>query len=114
MFWLDVSPARSRAPGFVEEKDRWVFTADAPGVRKSDVSITVEAGALTVTATRDTAAPGRLLHGERRDFAFRRTWSLPDGVDVDGISAALEDGVLTLSVPKPPAARPRRVDVQVH
>lgn len=115
MFWLDVSPARAnRAPGFVEEQERWVFTADAPGVRKADVAVTVEDGALTVSATRDTTAPGRLLHGERRGFAFRRTWSLPDGVDVEQISASLEDGVLTLSVPKPAAARPRRVDVQIH
>lgn len=115
MFWLDVSSARaSRAPGFVEEQERWVFTADAPGVHKADVTVTVEGGALTITAKRDTTSPGRLLHGERRDWTFRRTWALPDGVDVEQISASLEDGVLTLAVPKPAVQRPRRIDVQIH
>lgn len=115
MFWLDVSSARApRVPGFVEEQERWVFTADAPGVKKEAVSITVEGGSLTVRAQRDTSAPGRLLHGERREWMFQRTWSLPDGVDAEQITASLEDGVLTLAIPKPAARRPRPIHVQVH
>ena len=115
MFWFDVSsPRGARAPGFVEEPDRFVLTADAPGVKKADVVVTVEGGALTLTATRATAAPGRLLHGERRDWTFRRTWSLPDGVDPERITASLVDGVLTLAIEKPAAQRPRQINVQIH
>jgi HSP20 family protein len=91
---------------------RWV--ADLPGVAQADVSIRVENGALTVDAKRAVTLPEgwSVRHTERGAFDAQRAIRLPDDVDTDGITAALTDGVLTVTLPRRAGAAPRTIPVQ--
>lgn len=92
--------------------DEIVFTCDVPGVKEEDLEVTIEAGTLTIKGQR------RYVGGEKdqvwlgRSYgAFERSFTLPDAVDPDGLSAELADGVLTVRVPRKPQAKPRRIPI---
>jgi HSP20 family protein len=91
---------------------RWV--ADLPGVAQGDLSIQVENGALTLEAKRSVGVPDgwSARYVERGAFDGHRAIRLPDDVDTDGITAALTDGVLTVTLPRRAGTGPRTVAVQ--
>lgn len=94
-------------------EDRIVFYFDVPGVKKDDLEITLEKGVLTVKGSRQfepTAEKEQLLLG-RSYGNFTRSFSLPDHVDVEKLTARLNDGVLTVELPKLHAAKPRRIEI---
>jgi len=95
--------------------DRVIFSFDVPGVKKEDLDITLENGVLTVKGTRKfepTAAKEQLLLG-RSYGTFSRSFSLPEHLDEEKLSAKLTDGVLTIEIPKSQKAQPRRIPVAV-
>jgi HSP20 family protein len=103
----------------------WVITASVPGFAKQEVSIEVKDGVLTIAATRATArdevsspesvaeaTPQRTLwRRERREVNLFRQIRLPENASDAGITAALADGVLTVTIPQVPEAQPRKVDI---
>lgn len=100
---------------FVEEGDDLVWRGDVPGVSKEEVDVNVSEGLLTITAKRtqtDQIDGKGLRHRERRPFELERSWTLPDTVDADNIGASLEDGVLTLRLPKRPQTKPRQIEIR--
>lgn len=104
------------AGGLTETAEAWSWTIDLPGLSKDNVSVTVENGALTISARRELSPPvegATPRYLERRPFEVSQTVTLPDTVDVDRISASFEHGVLTVQLPK--RERPRRqIEVQVR
>lgn len=103
-----------------ERDDALLLLATLPGVRPEDLDIRLEADRLTVTAERHEPAP----HGQSDTVAspiFRELGSvrwtrevrLRTPVDADRIDASLEQGVLRLTLPKAPEARPRTIEVKV-
>ena len=98
-----------------EESDRFVVLADVPGVEPKDIHITADKGLLTLRgekrarAAQDGKGRQRL---ERRTGAFMRSFTLPEGADVDRIAAKHTDGVLEVVIPKLPALQPRTIEVQ--
>ncbi len=98
-----------------EETDRFVVTADLPGVAGKDIEITADKGVLTIRGQRGSEKKsagegyGRV---ERASGTFVRRFTLPETVDAEAIKATHVNGVLELSVPKRPQAQPRRIDVQ--
>ena len=99
-----------------EAKDAYVVKVDVPGVRDADLAITVKASAITIAGRRDPEADadGEQVHlRERGHGPFTRTFTLADGADMDGVTADLDHGVLTLRIPKraAAAAKPRKVSV---
>jgi HSP20 family protein len=109
--------ARSYAPevDIRTSDDRVVFSFDVPGVKKDDLEITLEKGVLTVKGSRQfepTNAKERLVLG-RSYGTFSRSFSLPDHLDEDKLTAKLESGVLTIEIPKSEKAQPRRIPVAV-
>ncbi len=98
-----------------EESGRYVVVADVPGVPSKDIRITADKGLLTIRGEkRAREAPhgtsGRRL--ERRSGSFLRAFTLPEGADVDGISAKQVDGVLEVVIPKQPQLQPRDIEVR--
>ena len=107
--------ARSYAPevDVRSNGDRVLFSFDVPGVKKDDIEITLENGVLTVKGSRKfepTAAKEQLLLG-RSYGTFSRSFSLPDHLDEEKLSANLTDGVLTVEIPKLQKAQPRRITI---
>lgn len=99
----------------LEYDDRFQIYVDLPGVRASDVDVTLESGVLTISGERSqTAAQDERVvnyRTERGHGRFHRRFILPDIVDADGVKATDRDGVLEISVPKHAKAMPRRIKV---
>jgi HSP20 family protein len=98
----------------VEADDHFVLKADLPGLSESDVSIEVQDGTLAISGERkaEHESSERGWYRIERSFgSFRRSLTLPDGVDPDGISASFDRGVLEVRIPKPEERKPRRVEI---
>ena len=106
----------SPAMDLVDEKGEYVLRADLPSLKKEDVKVDVEDGILTVSGERKSEheEKERSYHRfERRFGSFRRSLTLPDGVDPKSISATVSEGVLEVRIPKPEERKPQRVDIEV-
>ncbi len=95
-----------------ESADRYVLVADLPGLRRDDIRIDVEDGRITLSGMRRERGACEHYHRvERGHGSFSRTLHLPVPVDVAGITADLQDGVLTVNIPKAAEAPARRIQV---
>ena len=97
-----------------ETANGFVVQVELPGVQRQGLEVTFENGELTLTGHRvPTTIPagGELLYRESRPSDFRRTFELDQSIDATGISAALDQGLLTLHLPKAEAAKPRRIEI---
>jgi HSP20 family protein len=98
-----------------EEDERFVVTADVPGVEAKDIDVTAEKGVLTIKGERRSeknSSRDGYESVERATGTFLRRFTLPESVDAEGIKATHVNGVLQLSIPKRQTAQPRRIDVQ--
>ncbi|TVU51353.1 hypothetical protein EJB05_02776, partial [Eragrostis curvula] len=101
-----------------ETPEAHVFKADLPGVRKEEVKVEVEDGNVLVISgqrAREKEDVGGTWHRvERSSGSFLRRFRLPDNAMVDQVRAGLENGVLTVTVPKVDAAkRPALKSIQI-
>ena len=108
---------RSFHPAFEvkETKDGFVFTADLPGLKEADLEISVTGNRLTVAGKREAEKEEKgetFFMYERTYGSFTRTFTLPEGGDLEHIHAEMKDGVLTLVVPKKPEAQPKKIQVK--
>jgi HSP20 family protein len=100
-----------------ETEDALHYAFDMPGIPKDKISIEVENGTLTVSATREReqkVEDERFQRFERRHGHFSRTVGLPQGVSEDDIKASYEHGVLEIRVPKPEQPKPKRIEIAVE
>ena len=83
-----------------------------PGVDKSNLEITVDKGELTILGHRHIQPPaGDPVYLEIREADFRRVYELDPAVDTTKITAHIDQGVLTLTLPKSEAVKPRKITV---
>jgi HSP20 family protein len=104
------------AMDLVEREDHFVLRADLPGVREDDVKIELEDTVLTVSGERRTEREDHRegYHRiERATGTFRRSLTLPEGVDAGAITASFETGVLEITIPKPQQRQPQRVQINL-
>jgi HSP20 family protein len=98
-----------------ETEDRYEVTVDLPGLEPDAVNVTFEDGTLTVSGKREFASEekGETYHRIERSFGtFARSIGLPHTADSEKIEATFDKGVLTISVPKVEAAKPRTIEVK--
>lgn len=102
----------------VEKRDAYVVVAELPGVSQNDVELSFEQNVLTIRGQKssllDPAKDGelRVFTAERVSGAFERAIRLPEFVDSEKIAAELRDGLLTITIPKATAARPRKIEIK--
>ena len=72
----------------------YFISVAAPGVSKEDISINIEANTLAISYTQEENTEASFACS-----SFRRSWRLPEGTDIENITAAYENGILSLSVP---------------
>jgi HSP20 family protein len=85
-----------------------------PGISQEDVQIDIDRGVLTIAAKRHGWEPGEGQNWHVREIGggqFTRSLSLPFPVEVERASADFTNGVLTLTLPKAEAAKPRRIEI---
>ncbi|HET6440120.1 MAG TPA: Hsp20/alpha crystallin family protein [Anaeromyxobacter sp.] len=105
------------APSFEvkETKDAYLFKADLPGIKEDDLDISLTANRLTVSGKREEEKreeEDRFYAYERSYGSFSRSFTLPEGVDVEHAEAGLSSGVLTVNVPKKPEVKPKKIEVK--
>jgi HSP20 family protein len=104
------------AMDLVETDEHFVLKADLPGLDESDVNIEVDDNVLTVSGERRAEHEDKregYVRVERAYGSFRRSLTLPDGVNPEAVSANFENGVLEVRIPKPEERKPRKVAIQV-
>src|SRR5437868_1375569 len=95
-----------------ESKDQYVLEAEMPGVNKEGLEITLQDNILTITGHRaDPAIGGEPLYRESRKADYRRVFELDPGIDGEKISARVDQGVLTLTLPKAERVKPRKIAI---
>jgi len=101
-------------PAVEDTGDAYVVRVDLPGVARSDVEVEVAGRRLVVHGERTEKGWRRLFrrHRPRTTDRFRFEVTLPGPVDDDGVEARLDGGVLTVRLPRPAWARPRRIPIR--
>jgi HSP20 family protein len=94
-----------------ESPDRYIVTAEVSGLSQDDIQIQIQDGKLTLRGERKPreSQSERFERVERGHGRFSRTFVLPQPVEVGAINANLQDGVLTVTIPK--LFDRRRIDV---
>jgi HSP20 family protein len=98
-----------------ETKDALFIKADLPGVKSEDVDVSVHGNVLTVSGKREqeNVKNDERYHMVERTFgSFTRSFTMPDDIDSKKLEAELKDGVLTLTLPKGPEAKPQKVQIK--
>jgi HSP20 family protein len=98
-----------------EEEGAYLLDAELPGVNKENVNIEVADGRLTISVNQEEQAEEKnenYLRHERRSYTLCRSFSI-DNIDADKISAKMENGVLSLRLPKsePEKQQSRKIDI---
>lgn len=93
-----------------------VVKADLPGMKQSDLQITITQDVLTLSGERKPDMPeGYTVHRqERAPVRFSRSFTLPTKADPETANAILKNGVLTLTLSKVAEAQPRRINIQAQ
>ena len=96
-----------------ETPDRYVVTAELPGLSRDDIDIKLQDGRVTVAgARRERPRSCEQYHRvERGHGSFSRTFQLPHPIDAAAVTADLRDGVLTITCPKAADTSSRRIHV---
>jgi HSP20 family protein len=95
-----------------ETEDGYLLEAEMPGVTRNNIEITLEGNELTLVGRRNREQNhGEPLYIESRDAGYRRVFELDPTVDTARIAARMEQGVLTLTMPKAESVKPRRIEI---
>jgi len=107
---------QSAAVDVVDREDEFEVTVDLPGFEPDDVDLNVVDQTLTIDAERDeehSAEDEDYVHHERSRRSLSRRVRLPEPVDVDDVRAAMENGVLSLTLPKAhPESSGQAIDIE--
>jgi len=96
----------------VEGGDVYMLNVEMPGVNKEGMAISVENNELTIIGRRSLPQiEATLIHRESRPENFRRAFELDPSIDLSKISARIDQGVLTLTLPKAEQVKPRKITV---
>ena len=97
-----------------DEGARLVLKAEVPGMGRDEIKLTLTEDVLTLRGERRLAAPGGYAahRQERVPASFTRSVSLPCRVNMEGVSASVRDGILTVSLDKAEQAKPRQISVE--
>lgn len=100
-----------------EDQDHIMLKADIPGMKQEDISVNVENNTLTISGERKFEQEEKRddYHRVERSYGrFSRSFQLPNTTDLSKIDADYKAGVLTVTLPKLPEAKPRAIEVKVH
>jgi len=113
-----LAPANWGFPVDVQEnEDSYIVEASVPGFSPDELDVILEENVLTIKAENesDQDIEAEKYHiRERRFGSFSRSVRFPMDVDAEGIEAAYEHGVLTLTVPKSEEVKPKRIAIKVN
>jgi HSP20 family protein len=95
-----------------ETRDSYLFKADVPGVQEKDLDIALTGNRLTISGKRECeerSEDERFYAYECAYGSFVRSFTLPEGIDTEHLSADLKNGILSLTIPKRPETQSRKI-----
>jgi|SRR6516164_4538264 HSP20 family protein len=93
--------------------DAYVLQVEMPGVDKSGLELTVENGELLIVGhRRRIGSIGETVYREMRTNDYRRVYELDPSIDTGKINARIEQGLLTVTLPKAETVKPRKIAVE--
>jgi HSP20 family protein len=96
-----------------ETPEQYVLQAEMPGVTRTGLEVTLEGNTLTfIGRRREDPTSGTVLYRESRATNFRRVFELDPAIDTDKVSASMDQGILTLTLPKCARVKPRRIEIK--
>ena len=96
-----------------ETEEGYVLQAEMPGVSKEGLEITLEGNQVTITGRRHRPTEtGEMLFRERARADFRRVFEIDPAIDSAKIHARMDQGILTLNLPKSEQVKPRKIPVK--
>ncbi len=112
------SPLQAWAPALDvrEDKDAFSVRVELPGMKREDIVVSLQDGALAISGERKSESVGddTEVHRQERYYGkFFRVLTLPAAVAGDQVKAAYKDGILTVTLPKAEEAKPKQIDVTV-
>jgi HSP20 family protein len=114
--WGGVDQSLQFVPRFdvKETQAAYVINADLPGVKEDELDVSLNGNLLTISGTREDEhrEEGESYYAmERSHGSFARSFTMPDGVDAESVTADLKHGVLTVRIPKKPEVQPKRIAI---
>jgi HSP20 family protein len=95
-----------------ETDDAFVFTMEMPGLTRENVEVNIEGDTLVVKGEKSEKHEEKgLIRREYRAARFERSFTVGHGIDRDKVKAKMEDGILTVSLPKTPEKIGRKIEV---
>ena len=95
-----------------ETADSFTLELEMPGVSKDGLEISIEKNELSIVGRRSNTTPqGTLLHRESRPHNYRRAFEIDPSIESSKIAARINQGVVTLTLPKAEEVKPRKITV---
>jgi len=95
------------AADLYEDDENYYARVELPGVKKKEIEVSLDELLLTISCNRKSS------ESDGHEYAStHRSLTVPDGVDAEKVSAKLEDGVLTVTLPKAEQVKPREIEVK--
>jgi HSP20 family protein len=98
-----------------EDDKEYLVKAELPEVKKEEIKVTVQNGALTIAGERkiEKEEKNKKYHRVERAYgSFERSFTVPEDADANKITSEFKDGVLTVHLPKAPTAKPKTIEVK--
>ncbi len=117
--FVDFPTGRSSIPAVDvrETEAEYLMEVDLPGLSEKDIEVKLDNSLLTISSKKEEKkeeTKNGYLMRERRATSFCRSFVLPEEVDKEKIGAEFKNGVLQLSFPKVPAAKPKTIEVRAN
>ncbi|WP_236792942.1 Hsp20/alpha crystallin family protein [Amycolatopsis sp. GM8] len=112
--WFDSAVPQPWSPSadVAETDTEYLFDVELPGINRDDIAVDLTGNRLAITGeVKEQEREGRFHRRTRRTGKFSYRVLLPRGVDGDKVEATLDNGVLTVRVPKTETAQPRRIEI---
>jgi len=99
----------------IENDKAYKLYADLPGLDKDEITISVEAGVLSISGekTREEVENSKYRMYERSVGTFTRRFQLPEDADAEKVSAEMKNGELVITIPKAEKALPKKIAISV-
>ena len=114
-FFSDNGPGLFPLVNISQDKDNFYVRAELPGLKRSDIDLSVKGASICITGTRELPAEGEGVSYHRREReggSFSRTIELPSHFDHDKVEAKFENGVLMIVLPLAEETKPKQITVK--
>ena len=110
-----VTGTRTPAVDVHEDDKGYTMEVELPGISEKEIEVKIENNVMMISSKKDEAKEEEkndYVLRERRSYSFCRSFTLPKNVKSDKIEASFKNGILHISLPKAPEAKPKMIEVK--